>query len=184
MSVTKIGEVDLERVKNELFKHEVLRNLEKHSSNQEQHLKYNLQRRSKTSDFSTTGKSLWATNPEGNDFLPYDPDYTENLYRSEMPYVYLLIEEFNLCRTRVLTLQPSTNYSFHQDLTKRIHIPIISNEHCVFIIDDKVWRLPADGSVYLVDTTLLHTAINGNMRKFNRMHLVGSIESDVQDEEE
>lgn len=169
MSVTKIGEVDLERVKSELFKHDVLRKLQKHSSGQESYLKYSLQ-----------GKGQHTVK---HDLLPHDPDYNEDLYRKEMPYVYLLIEEFNLYRTRVLTLHPGTNYSYHQDLIKRIHIPITSNEKCMFIVDDVVWRLPADGSVYLIDTTLMHTAINANIAGFNRMHLCGSVEFDERDEE-
>ena len=48
------------------------------------------------------------------------------------------------------------------------------NDACLFI-DGKVYKLPADGSVYLVDTTLYHTALNANREQFIRTHIVGNV---------
>ena len=70
-------------------------------------------------------------------------------------------------------MKPKTCYTYHKDYTKRIHIPIITNEKCMFIIDDEVVRFPADGDYYLVDTTKMHTAINASFE--DRIHIVGNI---------
>lgn len=100
--------------------------------------------------------------------------YTVPLH-DNMPYTYSLLEKYNMYRTRVMKMVKGSCYSYHIDLTPRIHIPLTSNERCMFIIDDKVYKLPADGSVYLVDTTLYHTAINANREQFIRTHIVGNV---------
>lgn len=107
-------------------------------------------------------------------------DYTFPLYDT-MPYTYELLEKYNLHRTRLMKMKKKTCYSYHYDLTPRIHIPLISNNSCMFVIEDKVYRLPADGSVYLVDTTKYHTALNANREDFYRLHLVGNVESNFED---
>ena len=48
----------------------------------------------------------------------------------------------------------------HYDQVKRLHIPIVTNEYCFFVIEDKIVRYPADGNYYIIDTTKHHTAIN------------------------
>jgi hypothetical protein len=40
-------------------------------------------------------------------------------------------------------------------------------------MNDKVFRLPADGSVYEVDTTNIHTFVNASIIK--RRHIVGTV---------
>jgi len=74
-------------------------------------------------------------------------------------------------RTRVMMMKPHRCYSYHKDPTPRIHIPLITDEKCMLIVDDKVIRLPADGNYYKIDTTLYHTALNGS--NIERIHLVG-----------
>lgn len=103
--------------------------------------------------------------------------YTYPLYIQEMPYIYSLIEQYNLFRTRVLTIPYRQNYAYHQDQTPRIHIPLQSNEDCMMIVDDQLYRLPADGSVYRVDTTRYHLALNANLEPFYRIHVVGNIKN-------
>ena len=88
-----------------------------------------------------------------------------------MIYTNTIIMELGLCRTRVLRMKPKTCYSYHRDPSKRIHIPLITNEKCMFIIDDVVHRYPADGNYYEVDTTLWHTAVNASLEE--RIHIVG-----------
>ena len=51
-----------------------------------------------------------------------------------------------------MKLKPRTNYTYHQDYTKRFHIPLITNDNCFFVVDDKIVRYPADGNYYIVDT--------------------------------
>lgn len=103
-----------------------------------------------------------------------ESDYTVELY-NDMPYTYSLFKKYGMYRTRAMKMIKGTCYSYHVDLTPRIHIPLTSNKNCMFIIDDKVYRMPADGSVYLVDTTLYHTALNANREQFVRSHIVGNV---------
>ena len=64
-------------------------------------------------------------------------------------------------------------YTYHQDTTKRIHIPLVTNDKCFFIINSIVKQYPADGNYYVVDTTQMHTAINAS--KKDRIHIIGVI---------
>lgn len=70
------------------------------------------------------------------------------------------LTKFGMVHTRLMTVKPKSCYSYHVDSRKRLHIPLETNEHCWFIIDKEMHHLPADGSVYLVDTMLPHTFIN------------------------
>ena len=47
-------------------------------------------------------------------------------------------------------------------MTKRMHIPVITNKHCFLIINNEIKHYPADGNHYLVDTTQPHTAVNAS----------------------
>ena len=82
-----------------------------------------------------------------------------NLVNATMPIV----------RTRLMRSKMKTCLSMHRDYTRRIHIPIETNPNCFMVVDDQVLRLPF-GNVYLVDTTLSHTAINASST--TRTHLV------------
>ena len=84
-----------------------------------------------------------------------------------------IVKQYNLFRTRFIKLNPENCYFLHKDRSKRVHLPLITNDNCFFLINEKVHRLPANGSLYLVDTDkYTHTFINGN-RDFTRIHLVG-----------
>lgn len=91
-----------------------------------------------------------------------------------------LIKKYNLKRTRFLWLKPQSCYTMHVDFTPRIHIPLITNEKCLFLIgDSSPFHLPT-GGVYWVDTTKMHTAVNCSTEW--RLHLVGaSINAGVAD---
>ena len=90
-----------------------------------------------------------------------------------MPYTNNLLKELKMTRSRVMKLVPFSCYSYHQDLTKRIHIPLVTNENCFMVIDDEIHRYPNDGNYYLVDTTKKHTFINASNR--DRIHIVGCV---------
>lgn len=93
-----------------------------------------------------------------------------------IPYLNSIIEKLGLKRTRLMNLSPRTCYTYHMDYTPRVHIPLITNERCFLVLDDEVQYMPADGTVYLVDTRLKHTAINAS--KEDRIHLVGIVPAD------
>jgi len=73
-------------------------------------------------------------------------------------------------RVRILNLEPGKTYSYHMDCETRLHFAIETNDSCMFIVDDEVIRIPNDGIGYILNTTLLHTAINASHK--DRIHLV------------
>tara|TARA_B100001029_G_C15064017_1_gene461723 strand:- start:8585 stop:8998 length:414 start_codon:yes stop_codon:yes gene_type:complete len=85
-------------------------------------------------------------------------------------------EEFESYNMRIMCLPPLTTLDYHVDPNNRINIPIITNDACFFIYDDELFKLPADGSVYLTKTTVLHTAINCSY--LHRFHLIGFTDVD------
>jgi|TARA_B110000438_G_scaffold247116_1_gene249099 hypothetical protein len=91
----------------------------------------------------------------------------------DMPYTNSIIKDLGMFRTRVMAMRSNSCYSYHQDDKMRIHIPLITNDKCFMVIEDKVSRYPADGNYYLIDTTKIHTAINGSPDV--RIHIVGCI---------
>lgn len=78
-------------------------------------------------------------------------------------------QQYDIIRGRFMLLEHKTCLTYHKDFSKRIHIPIYTNNDCMMIIDDVVYRLPF-GATYLVDTTVPHTALNAS--KDPRVHLV------------
>jgi len=98
-------------------------------------------------------------------------EFTEFLFN--IPYVNSIISELKMYRTRLMKMKPKTCYSYHQDYTKRIHIPLITNDKCFFVIDDEIIRCPANGNYYLIDTTKMHTFVNASFDY--RLHIVGCV---------
>lgn len=115
-------------------------------------------------------------------------------FNFDLPYVNSIITQLNLCRTRVMRMKPYTTYSYHWDKTPRIHIPVVTNTHCLFMVDEvlkeipppyhnfdisstpkKIFHIPADGNSYLIDTTMCHAAIN--LSPYDRIHIVGCCKS-------
>lgn len=102
-------------------------------------------------------------------------DNNEILYDKplfDIPYINSIIKKYNLVRTRVMRMKKKTCYYYHKDNTKRLHIPVITNENCFLLVDEKLTHLPANGKTYIVDTTKMHTALNAS--KFDRIHIVGA----------
>ena len=89
-----------------------------------------------------------------------------------LEYVHNTIaQDYTFGRFRIMAMPHKKCMSIHTDTSKRIHIPVYSNENCLMIIDNKVHHMPADGSAYLTDTTKPHTALNAN-HSFMRLHLL------------
>lgn len=89
----------------------------------------------------------------------------------DLPYTNKLLKKYKMYNTRIMCLSGKQCYTWHIDQTPRIHIPLITNEKCKFIIEDTCFNLPID-NIYWVDTTKYHTALNGN-KEFDRYHIVG-----------
>ena len=91
----------------------------------------------------------------------------------DIPYTNTVIQELNMFRTRVMRMKKKTCYTYHQDKTPRVHIPIITHENCFFIYEDRVIRCPANGKSYYVDTRKRHTFVNSWIH--DRIHIVGCV---------
>ena len=72
---------------------------------------------------------------------------------------------------RLLKLRPEETYMAHSDPDDRIHLSIITNPfaYIIDLDDNKMYHLPADGSVWLMDTGKIHVAANFGSR--DRIHL-------------
>ena len=82
---------------------------------------------------------------------------------------------FKLYRARLMTMHPRTCYSIHTDMNPRIHIAIKTHRQArfIFTVPPSNTHLPADGSVWWIDTTKEHSAMNGSME--DRIHLVACL---------
>ena len=80
---------------------------------------------------------------------------------------------FKLGRVRILLKEPSTTLSWHRDPEPRLHIPIITNQGCLQVIENVAKHLPADGSAWITNNTKYHNAFNGGEE--NRVHLVACL---------
>lgn len=92
----------------------------------------------------------------------------------ETPTINQLMDKYGMKRTRIMRSEPKSCLTFHNDLSKRIHIPLITSEDCIMIIEDRIYNLEI-GKVYLTNTTLRHTAVNASMNP--RVHIVGCVYS-------
>lgn len=71
-------------------------------------------------------------------------------------------------------LMPNACYPWHNDIMNMCaHIPLTTNEGCKFIYTDRLFDMPADGSIYLVNNQRPHTFINSG--KFPRLHITFDI---------
>lgn len=91
-----------------------------------------------------------------------------------MPYTYKVTNElrskYNLSSVTYRCLMPDTCYSWHTDVGKNcVHIPLITNDGCRFVYEDRSFHMPADGSVYYVNNDQPHSFMNGG--KSPRVHI-------------
>jgi hypothetical protein len=147
-----IGKVNIDKIKEELQSLKIS-------------AQFSLQGKSKD-DFDSSTSYDYSLRADEDEFV-------YPLY--DLPYTNSVLKEYSMFRTRVMKMIKGTSYGIHVDNTPRIHIPLETNKNCLFIIDDVVYRMPADGSVYFTDTTKPHTAINANTNRFIRTHIVGNI---------
>lgn len=75
-------------------------------------------------------------------------------------------------RARIMLSKSKSCYSVHSDHSPRLHLPLITNKQCNFLITNPIqmFHLPANGMTTWIDTTKPHTFMNGSLE--NRFHLV------------
>lgn len=64
-------------------------------------------------------------------------------------------------------------YKFFED-TIRVHLPIETNEKCVFYVDGQLFRM-REGEIWVIDNRKIHAVIN---RGKSRLHLIVDLEPD------
>ena len=102
--------------------------------------------------------------------------FPENYFKYSIwktPIINRIMEKYGMVRTRIMQSQPKTCLTIHRDLTKRIHIPIITNPGAIMVVDNVAKHMPADGSVWITNNTKYHNAFNGGEE--DRIHLVACV---------
>lgn len=84
-----------------------------------------------------------------------------------------IINRYQLYRTRWIWLNPFSCYSMHFDSSPRVHIPIITNQYCLFLFPPNQTFHLETGNVYKADTNKKHTFINCSTQP--RLHLIGAV---------
>lgn len=72
-------------------------------------------------------------------------------------------------RVRIMRMRPRLCYSWHRDLTPRIHIPLITHPDNFMVINNESMHLYR-GTYWWTDTTKFHTAMNCSDK--DRFHMV------------
>lgn len=82
-----------------------------------------------------------------------------------------IIQDVNGERARIMHMNSCTAYSVHKDQAPRYHLALITNPNAYFIFPtlNEIMHIPADGFLYEVDTTILHSFVNCGP---DRTHLV------------
>ena len=106
-----------------------------------------------------------------------ESQYTEFVKEFEHTYFKEVYEtlslRFKLGRIRILLKEPRSTLSWHRDPEPRLHVPIITNQGCMMVIENTAKHLPADGSVYITNNVKYHNAFNGGEE--DRVHLVACL---------
>lgn len=82
---------------------------------------------------------------------------------------------YQIGRIRLMKIPPRTCYSWHRDLTPRLHIPLITNSTAFMIVKEQSKHLTY-GKLWWVDTTRYHTAMN--CAEVDRWHLIYEVAAD------
>ena len=82
-----------------------------------------------------------------------------------------MIQDVGGERSRIMEMNAYTTYSVHKDNSPRYHLALITNPNAYFIFPtlNQIMHIPADGYLYEVDTTILHSFVNCGP---DRTHLV------------
>ena len=101
-------------------------------------------------------------------------EFVEDLKDTYFKEVYdELSKRFKLGRVRILLKEPRSTLSWNRDPEPRLHIPIITNQGSIMVIDEVAKHMPADGSAWITNNLKYHNAFNGGEE--NRVHLVACV---------
>lgn len=112
-----------------------------------------------------------STNPLTEDSFDTINDLFKNSYFEEIVNLFPI----PVTRARIAKLNEKRCYRLHRDMTYKFHLPIITNPSNLFVFPEQRHRviihLPADGTIYYVDTSETHTFMNGHV-KLPRYHMI------------
>ena len=101
------------------------------------------------------------------EYINLNPYFSDTIFQE-------IINKYNFKRTRLMWVAPKSCYSMHRDSTPRVHIPLITNKECYFVLKHGVIHHMKAGHVHYTDTRFPHTFMNCSDEK--RLHLVGVID--------
>ena len=95
----------------------------------------------------------------------------KNTYVEEV--INKINKKYKTTKWRFMKLTPERRaYSYHKDETKSLHIRLLTNDECFFIIEKQLYEMNQPGVMYEMDTTQHHTALN--LGWTDRVHMVGA----------
>lgn len=107
-----------------------------------------------------------------------DTDSRKKIWSAASPIIEFIkdtMPDEKIIRGEVVNLIPNRSltphidiYWFHQE-SRRIHIPIITNDQCFLTFEDRPYHL-AVGSIYEMNNRILHSAVNNGLT--NRVHVI------------
>jgi hypothetical protein len=117
--------------------------------------------------YAGTGQSQAKTNQWEHNFCHIQPSLRGTAIEDYIKWLAVPVY-----RTRIMLSKPKGCYSIHRDYSPRLHLPLVTNKQCNFLLTDplQMFHLPADGTTTWVDTRRPHTFMNGSTEK--RLHLV------------
>ena len=127
----------------------------------------------------------WTIADETGKEVSRDIDIDESKYSELIPEfedtyfkeVYeALKSRFKLGRIRLLLKEPRSTLSWHKDPEPRLHIPIVTNEGCMMVIENVAKHMPADGTATITNNRKFHNFFNGGEQA--RVHLVACVLED------
>jgi len=127
---------------------------------------------------SFDGKNVMVDNKFNEDYkripeidLNLMNEWFKDTYVEEV--IHTINKTYNTTKWRFMRLSSERRaYSYHKDETKRLHIPLLTNDECMFIIEKQLYEMNQPGVLYEMDTTQYHTALN--LGWTDRVHMVGA----------
>ena len=102
----------------------------------------------------------------------------KKIWDSTLPIIEFIkdiLPEGKIIRGEVVNLIPDRSLTPHLDVywfhreSRRIHIPITTNDQCFLTFEDRQYHLPV-GSIYEINNRIIHSAFNNGMT--NRVHVI------------
>ena len=120
-----------------------------------------------------------SANPLTEDSFDTINDLFKNSYFDDIINLFPI----TVTRVRILKIKNKCVYRLHRDMTYKFHLPIITNPSNLFIFPEQrhrvIMHLPADGTVYYVDTSETHTFMNGGEGDRYHMVFTSNLEKDI-----